>query len=284
MLTTRREFLALAGSALPALSIAAPMEPDFTFALVTDTHLGRTATDEKNLAKIVDAINQSTAQFTLFAGDLVDNGQAPTGEKRYQLWKDIVKGLKREWLAVPGNHDPAEMFTKFVQEKTDHVLDTKGYRFIGFANAQPNPGHDGVVTPEQLTWLKEQIHSSKTPVVLLAHVIYHKNQHPDVGWYIQEGREEFGKLLKESPAVKVMLSGHHHCGFRGWDDTHGIHEVILPSAAYNRDRGLKDAGGYNLPEFGAGWVLVEVYKDTWAMRYRTLTGNPEVRKELKLRA
>lgn len=287
----RRRFLAAAAAALAPLTAAGAAEPalprpDFTFALVSDTHLGRSRKEEQTLAQLVEQINRSPAAFTLFAGDLVDNGQAPVNEKRYLVWKDMAQGLKKDWFAVPGNHDPDERFRKHIQAQTDFVLEYRGFRFLGFRDAEPNPGHDGVVTPEQVRWLSARAGEAARKgqaVVLLAHVIFHANRHPDVGWYIKKGREELGRLLQTQRQVAAFLAGHFHCGLRGWDDTFGLQEVVLPSASWNQNRNLQKAGGYNVQEFRPGLVLVEVYPRRWRLRYHPVGGEASVDHELLLR-
>src|SRR5262245_45168673 len=147
---SRREFLAGSAGLLATPLIAADeKKPDFSFALVTDTHLGKPGADYvKRMQQTVEEINASPAEFTIFDGDLVDNGQVETNQKRYPEWVEIARGLKKEWRAVPGNHDPADQFMKHVRPETESVLDFRGYRFLCFADAEPNPGHMGVVTPE----------------------------------------------------------------------------------------------------------------------------------------
>lgn len=275
----RREFLhlAAAGAALlPAVSALAAEtdKPEFTFALVSDNHLGRQGNaSSERMKKAVDEVNASPAEFTLFCGDLVDQGEKDANEKRYGEWLEIARGLKKESRVVPGNHDPVARFRKHIQKETDTILDHRGYRFVCFADAQPNPGHDGVVTPEQLRWLKDRIEEAAKKglrVVLMAHVIHHENKHPDTGWYIQEGRKEFGKLLQANAHVVAFFAGHFHCGVRGWDDTSGVHEVIVPSTSWNADRKLEKAPGFALKEFRPGYALVEVYADRLVLRYKPI--------------
>src|SRR5262245_11028933 len=97
--TDRRRFLALAGLAVaPAVYSAPAAEPDFTSAVVTDTHLGRTPAEVKRFPEIVDRINATPAAFTLFAGDLVDNGQDAERAKLYPVWVETAKTLKKDWF------------------------------------------------------------------------------------------------------------------------------------------------------------------------------------------
>jgi 3',5'-cyclic AMP phosphodiesterase CpdA len=124
----------------------------------------------------VAEVNASPAAFTVFCGDLVDKGEAEANQKRYGEWLDIARGLKNEFTAVPGNHDPAALFTKHIRKETESVLDCKDYRILCFADAEPNPGHLGIVTEGQMKWLQARLDEAKKKdqrVILAAHVIYH---------------------------------------------------------------------------------------------------------------
>jgi len=285
---TRRSFLATSASLVTSPLLAADEpKPDFTFALVTDTHLGKPGADYvKRLKDTVAEINASPAEFTGFCGDLVDKGEVADNHKRYGEWLDLAKGLKNPWLAVPGNHDPREVFTKHILPKTENSLSHKNYRIVSFANAEPNPGHMGVLTPGQLTWLSAELAEAKTKdqrVVLLAHVAYHENKAPDVGWYVKEGRAEFGKVLEANKQIVAYFSGHLHCGMRGWSDSfHGIHEVVLPCVSYNNDRKLDAAPGFALKEFRPAWVLVEVHAGALVLKYKPVGAEIATSKRLAL--
>jgi 3',5'-cyclic AMP phosphodiesterase CpdA len=286
---TRRQFLVSAPAVIAPPLLAADPKPDFSFALVTDTHLGKPGADYvKRMADVVTEINAAPAAFTVFCGDLVDHGETPANQKLYGQWVELAKGLKAEWTAVPGNHDPAAQFTRHVRKETESVIDFKGCRLIGFADAEPNPGHMGVVTEDQLKWLQARLDEAKGKrVILAAHVIYHENKHPDVGWYIKDkaSREPFGKLLAASKQVVAFFAGHFHCGMRGWDDTaHGIHEVILPCASYNNDRKLDKAPGFAVREFRPAWVRVDVFDSKLVLHYKRVGADVAATRELPVKA
>lgn len=287
---SRREFLALTAAAgvVPFGLTAEPNKPIFSFALVTDTHLGKPGADYvKRMRQAVEEINAAPAEFTIFCGDLVDNGQDEARQKLYPQWVEIATSLKKEWRAVPGNHDPAEMFKKHIAKSTENELDFKNWRFLTFADAEPNPGHMGVVTPKQIAWLQDRLKDAvkkKHRVVLAAHVIYHENKHPDVGWYIKTGRAEFGKVLEANKQIAALFGGHLHCGMRGWSDTfHGIHEVILPCVSYNNNRKLDNVEGFALKEFRPAWVLVEVFEKELVLKYKPVGADVAISKSLSIR-
>ena len=286
---SRRDFLAASAGLLAApLCAVEEKKPDFSFALVTDTHLGKPGADYvKRLRQTVEEINASPAEFTVFCGDLVDSGETESRQKLYPEWVEVAKGLKKEFTAVPGNHDPIEMFKKHIRKESEGALEFKNYRILTFADAEPNPGHMGVVTPEQLTWLKDRLEEAKKKeqrVILAAHVIYHENKAPDIGWYIKQGREEFGKLLQANKQIVAFFGGHLHCGMRGWSDTfHGIHEVILPCVSYNNDRKLDKAPGFALKEFRPAWVRADVFADKIVLKYKPVGADIAAEKELGLK-
>jgi len=266
-----------------------PEKPVFSFALVADTHLGcQRGAMARVMERAIDEINASPAEFTLFVGDLVNAGTKPENETFYPQWLEIVKRLKNPFHAVPGNHDPPDIFTKHIQPKTDTTFDHKGYRFICFNDTRTD-SHLGFVTPEQLAWIRGLVEDAAEKglrVILVAHVIYHKNLHPDVGWWIRDpnGGKEFGALLREKGGTVVaFFAAHFHCGMRGWDDTAGIHEVVIPALAYNSNRRLEKAPGWALDDFRPGYAIADVYADALVLKYKPLGGPVKASKRLELK-
>ena len=71
-------------AAPPAAAADAPL---FSFALVTDTHLGKPGADYvKRMATAVTEINAASVEFTVFCGDLVDRGEVEANQNRYAEW------------------------------------------------------------------------------------------------------------------------------------------------------------------------------------------------------
>jgi 3',5'-cyclic AMP phosphodiesterase CpdA len=299
---TRREVLAGAAAAaagamlIPHIAAAAddakPADPNnkpFTFALISDTHLGRNGEGPaRQMKQAVAEINASPAELIVFTGDLVNGGENDAHEKYYPQWLDIAGGWKKPWHAIPGNHDPVARFTKHIRAETDYVADAPSapYRFVFFRDALPNPEHQGAVLDEQLKWLQKQIDSAARDdrrVFLVSHVIYHKNAHPDVGWMIRDNREAFADFLKQNAGrIDAFFAGHFHSGLRGWDDTFGIHEVVVPSACWNfNGKRLRGAPGYTFDEDRPGWVLAEVRgPGEIKLSYKPIEADVSVVKEL----
>jgi len=247
-------------------------KPLLTFALVSDTHLGKGGDGPaKGMMQVVEEINASNAELTIFLGDLVDSGAKH--EPLYPEWLKIANGLKKPFYAIPGNHDPADLFKKHICPETDRAVDAKGFRFVLF-NDTVAGSHDGAVTAEQLAWVAGQVDDAaakKLKVFLCAHIAAHPNKHPDVGWWVKSGGEELRKLMEaKRDTVVAFFAGHFHCGMRGWSDAGGVHELVLPSALWNGDRKLEGAPGFALKEFRKGYAMVDAYADRIAVRYKPI--------------
>lgn len=272
----RRTFLSCLAAACPvtrALSLAAEeaAKPLLEFAVVSDTHLGKGGEGPaKGMAAIVEEINASDAELTLFLGDLVDTGAK--NEPLYAEWLKLAKRLKRPFYAIPGNHDPAEFFKKYVRPDTDYAVDVRGFRFVLFNDTETG-SHDGLVTPGQLKWIGEQVADAAAKglrVILCAHITAHPNKHPDVGWWVRKGEKELDELLKAKGGKPIIafLSGHFHYGLRGWRDRGGVHEIVFPSALWNGARKLEAAPGFVLKESRKGYAFVEVRSKELRVRYK----------------
>ena len=265
-----------------------PDADSFIFALISDTHLGRGGEKPaEQMRAAVEEINASPAELTICCGDLVNAGEVAGNEKHYPEWLKIAGGLKRPWHAIPGNHDPLAHFTRFVRPDTDFVVDRAPYRFICFRDAKPNPEHQGAVADDQLAWLDDRLSECRRDGVramLVSHVIYHENHSPDVGWMIQDNRQKFSELLKRhAPTIAAFFAGHFHSGLRGWDDTFGIHEVVLPSCCWNFDgKRLRGAPGYEFDEDRPAWVLAEANAKNLKLSYKPVGADVSVVKELRL--
>lgn len=275
----RRSFLSWLGALPVALRVCAEDEdrPLFSFAVVSDTHLGKGGDGPARvLAEVVQEINASPAEFTLFLGDLVDTGAK--NEEQYPKWLEIAKGLKKPFYPIPGNHDPVEFFKKHIRAETDYAFDHKGFRFVLFNDSEPTT-HDGAVTPEQLKWLAAQVDDAaakKFRVFLCAHIAAHPNKHPDVGWWVRKGEKELDALLRArgGDAIVAFLSGHFHCGLRGWSDRGGVHEIVFPALAWNGDRKLETAPGFSMKESRKGYALVEIHAKELKVRYKPVGAPP----------
>lgn len=247
--------------------------PEFSFVVVSDTHLGRGDQDgpARQWAATAKEIDASAGDLVLHLGDVVDGGR----ERQYAVYKDVRKTIRKPVYEIPGNHDPQEPFEKHLRQPVELAFDHKGVRFLLLNNSHAD-SHDGFLTARQLAWLDGQCTAAakKELFVLLAmHVPVHENKHPDRGWFVKpkDGQTELYALLRRHKnQVLALLHGHFHNGVRGWEDHAPLHEVVFPSALYNQDRRLAEqkAPGYVLPELRPGFVQVSLRRDGMSLRYK----------------
>jgi len=268
-----------------AAATRAPPGPDLVFAIVADTHVGKDGKLDaaRQMAQAVAEINASPAEMTIFLGDLVDSGGSH--EQLYPEWLKIARGLKRPFYSVPGNHDPAALFTKHLRPQTDYVADVKAVRFIFFADATPD-SHDGAVTPDQVRWIAAQADDAaarRMRVILCTHIPRHPNKDPDMGWYIRGGEKEMADMVRtRAGTILVILSGHLHSGLRIWSDWWGVQEVAAPSLCWNFGKDLGGAGGFAVGDKRPAWLLAELWGDELRLRYMSVGTEPQTNVTLKL--
>ena len=257
--------------------------PELTFAVVSDTHLGYR--DQPHAARrwteTVEELRATSARFVLHLGDIVDAGREP----QYKLYCKERDRLKIPVHEIPGNHDPPELFRRYIREDSDRVVDYQWLRCILINNARMD-SHDGFVTEQQIKWIGKQCASAADEgkfVLLCLHVPVHTNLHPDRGWYVkpEHGQAGMYALIKKYRShIVAMLHGHFHNGIRGWYDADGIHEICMPSVLYNLDRGLEaqKAPGYNPPEFRPGYTLVSLQQGIMKLHYKPIGEDATVEK------
>jgi 3',5'-cyclic AMP phosphodiesterase CpdA len=188
---SRRRWLAGSAASLAALHWcelplpAAEGLKQFSFAIVSDTHLGRAngAAPERQWRQAIAEINESSADFVLHLGDVVDSGRP----EQYPIYAATRGDLKQPIYEVPGNHDPHPLFEKHVRTPIDAAVDHAGVRFLLLGNAHTD-SHLGFITPEQIAWLDKQCAdaaASDLQIVVACHVPVHTNSHPDRGWHVK---------------------------------------------------------------------------------------------------
>ena len=278
---TRRAFLAASGATGVAMvlehgaagAVRKAGQGRLRLAIVADTHLGKTGFEDpaEGLRRAVDEINAAGVLMTIVLGDLVDTGNEH--EALYPQWMKMAGGLKQPFFAVPGNHDPPDLFRKHVSPTIDHSVALAGWRFV-FLEDTRGDSHDGAVTDAQVAWLAAQAADARASgqrVILCTHVARHPNETPDMGWYVRTGAGKLAAWLEANRGtVAAILSGHHHCGLRGWSDAGGVHEVLAPSLCWNFDRDLSKAPGFSMPERRRGYVLADLAPDRLALCYKPL--------------
>lgn len=282
---SRRSALRLAavgaGSLCFARNLAAAGRPfpEFSFLVITDTHLGHKNSTgaERQWAKTAKELAAAPGEFVLHLGDVVDGAR----EEQYPVYRKLRDTIGKPVHEIPGNHDPQPMFEQNLGVRADRFLDHRGVRFVLFNNSH-RESHDGFITPEQLGWLRETCAGAARAdrwLCFCTHVPVHANRPPDRAWHVKpaHGQKEFYQLLDEHAGRTLgVFHGHFHNGLRGWEDRAPVHEICFPSALYNQDRKLEasKAPGYNPVEFRPGYVKASLSANALKLEYQ-VTGQPD---------
>src|SRR6266851_8046811 len=194
---------------------------DFTFAQISDSHIGFTKEPNKDvtgtLQRAIDRINALPARpdFLIHTGDLTHLAKPEEFDTCAQVLKSAKTG---EVFYVPGEHDIftddgklyLDRYGKGTQGLGWRSFDHKGVRFIGLVNvANLKPGGLGTLGGEQLDWLKKDVAGLRdsTPIVVFAHVPLW-TVYPKWGWGTEDSAQALA-LLKRFGSVTV-LNGHIH--------------------------------------------------------------------------
>jgi Icc protein len=199
---------------------AEAVEAGFTFAQVSDSHLGFDKPVNTDVTgTFQDALNHVTGMedkhaFIIHTGDIT-HLSTPT---QFDTGAQLLRATKLQTYTVPGEHDILEddrksylnRYGKGTQGDGWYSFDAHGVHFIGLVNVVNLQGAGlGELGKPQLEWLEKDVKSlsASTPIVVMAHVplwiVYQ-----DWGWGTADGAEAL-TYLKRFGSVTV-LNGHIH--------------------------------------------------------------------------
>jgi 3',5'-cyclic AMP phosphodiesterase CpdA len=287
----RRQWIQQTGSAALALTAAhvgiaqAADRNQLSLVVISDTHVGYKDGDSagKRWQSTAAEIAQLDTELVLHLGDVIDGGRV----EQYPVYLEAREQITKPVHEVPGNHDPADAFAKYLRTEIDTVIDHEWLRCILIGNAHRD-SHDGYFTNEQLDWLEQQLNNAASDdrlALICCHVPVHSNRHPDRGWFVKpaHGQTRFYEITsKHRESVLAVMHGHFHNGIRGWTNDNGLHEICLPSALYNQDRGLevKKAPGFYTSEFRPGYTQLQVGQGKLSLQYKPTGAEPTMTRTL----
>lgn len=199
--------------------------PTFTFAQISDSHLGFARGAYKDVAATlrltIDRINALPRRpdFVLHTGDLTHTASPREFDAVAELLKEVKTARV---LYVPGEHDfdgdgNAEYLKRYGKDTRGagwYSFDHHGVHFIGLVNVAGArsgsvDGGLGVIGDEQLAWLARDVAGLRdsTPVVVFAHVPLW-TVYETWGWGTRDSERALA-LLKRFGSLTV-LNGHVH--------------------------------------------------------------------------
>jgi Icc protein len=203
----------------------ATMKPTFTFAQISDSHLGFSRDPNKDVAGTlkqtiarINALPEPPA-FLLHTGDLTHTCKPEEFDTVAELLKEVKCGRVfyvpgEHDLDVDGNKEYLRRYGRGTRGAGWYSFDYQGVHFIGLVNvATPKSGSGdgglGVIGRTQLDWLDKDVAGlrNSTPVVVFAHVplwtVYAK-----WNWGTRDSEQALA-LLKRFGSLTV-LNGHIH--------------------------------------------------------------------------
>jgi 3',5'-cyclic AMP phosphodiesterase CpdA len=202
-------------------STAPTRKGDFSFAQISDSHIGFSKEPNKDvtatLQTAIDRLNSlpERPDFLLHTGDLTHLSKP----EEFDTVAQVLKGFKGgETFFVPGEHDLftddgrryRERYGQGTQGAGWRSFDHKGVHFVGLVNVMNlKAGKLGVLGRDQLDWLKKDVaaFADSTPIVVFAHVplwtVYEA-----WGWGTEDSEQAL-TLLRRFGSLTV-LNGHVH--------------------------------------------------------------------------
>lgn len=207
----------------------------FTFAHVTDTHVG-SSTGEADLKRTVDDINSlHDVAFVIITGDITEFGF----DDELRKAKLILDRLTIPWFIIPGNHDMkwsgsgGFSFSQiFGYERISFDYDT--YRFIGMHQGPILRMGDGHWSPQDVRWLDSVLSAATQNQKIIFFTHYPLNSEID-NWFVVLDK------LKAKNVVSVLF-GHGH------RNTSELFEGIPGIMGRSNLRARDSLGGYNIAE------------------------------------
>lgn len=267
---------------LGTLNISDGKEKQYSFAAISDTHIGA-KTSEEDLKKALQYFaNDEDVKFINICGDLTVEGTKENLNK-YKLItsNNNIKPI----YAIAGNHEArgelAPLSIDGLKDYTGQDLyysftkDNDVYIMMGMCSTREG----NIFLDGELQWLYETLEKNRNKRCFLFMHLYPRNGSGDAIDYDLEGDmlsntqgEVFYSLLSHYSNV-IYFHGHSHEKFKlqeknkmnNYDNIFGCHSVHIPSLAYTRDiSGTELTNDYESSE---GYV-VDVYDNKIILRGR----------------
>lgn len=177
-------------------------------AFLTDTHLGdKTPASygidaRKNLETVLEDIAHQNIDGLIFGGDI-------TEPEEYQWFFSRLEQAHPDYKAVLGNHDDFKEAVKYFCHPSDgrnelyYSEEDDYYRYIYLDSSSAG------ISDTQITWLKEQLNTSKPPVVFIHHPVLGLGTAMD-RIYPLKNRVKINDLLQQCNHPVTIFCGHYH--------------------------------------------------------------------------
>ncbi len=242
-----KKLLSILLIAVFGFAVSAQPGNSFTFALITDTHVGSPDNDEDLQRTVQDINTQKDIVFVIVSGDVTEFGSYD----ELRTAKRLLDNLKVPFFAIPGNHDSnwsesgTNDFLRVFGNET-FGFEYNGYKFIGLASGPNMRMGPGQIPRENLTWLFEELKETDTDLPII-YVNHYPMDHGLNNWFeVMDALHPYN--------VKLMLCGHGHAN-RAMN-FEGIQAAMCRSNLRKNDA----TGGYTLITVDADSIILQERK------------------------
>jgi calcineurin-like phosphoesterase family protein len=175
------------------------------------------------LQATVDRLNADIKpDVTVVLGDLVDDPDAADAPELLAELREIIEQLDSPWLAIKGNHDPAETFYDVIGRV--ECLDINGVRLVAFDDPE-RPGYNACREPAGFDRMATFAAGHDGPLIALQHVPVGE---PRVD--APHGYTNAGQVLDamRQHGYTLAISGHSHAGVPLRDHA-GVATLVVPA-------------------------------------------------------
>lgn len=176
----------------------------FTFAFISDTHIGN-QTSEEDLIRTINNINtDSSIAFVVITGDITEFGS----DEELRLAKAIFDGLNKPWFIIPGNHDSnwsesgSNSFKKIFGAETFQFIHNN-YFFMGTASGPNMRMSPGQVPREHIVWIDSSLVNMRDKTMPVVYLNHYPQDSSLNNWY-----EVIDRLKTRN--IQLILCGHGH--------------------------------------------------------------------------
>jgi len=227
-------------------------EDTLKFAIIADTHIGKSGNSMGLRAIIKDINNNPEIDFVIHVGDVSNFGY----ENQLREAKSIMDSLYKPYYLVPGNHDigwsasGGLIYNKLWKEQK-FVTDIEGVRIIGFSTGPYVRMSRGYVPLDQMRWLDSlvQVTPKIKPVIFIGH------------YPLDNGLSNYKEIINKLHKLNTLavFCGHGHVN--KLFDYDGITGIMTQTAQLRQGK--------------LAYNLVNLTKDSLIVK-RVEVGNPEV--------
>ena len=225
----------------------------FSFAWISDNHLGSFAYAEDDLRQAIEEINTiDSLDFVILTGDLTEFGVT----SEFALLRQMMDSLQKPYYMVDGNHDVnwsengTTTFENYFKGNAPRFcFDANGIRFIGCGSGPMLRMGAPHIPREEINWVKSVLDTTDTnhPIIFVNHF----PQFEEIA-----NSYELTNILK-GYNVQYILCGHFHVN--STKEYNGLTSILGRSLLRRSD----PMGGYN---------IVTVTPDSIFVAERTVKG------------